>query len=125
MTDNPHMLPKVRSEGLLREIATHPCSLRLASFLGLPCAPRNTVVPCHLPVIGKGIATKVSDLFVVAGCQTCHDLLDLRHGKGGFELRERYPRAYMERLLFALCETQARLIGSGHLLIVPGHEVIQ
>ena len=111
---NPHMLPKVRSPALLAGVEGMPCALRLASFLGLPCAGTDTVVACHLPVFGKGVATKVSDLFTVAGCATCHDILD---GARGVDLRERYPHAYQERLLLALCETQARHVSEGRIVI--------
>ena len=117
---NPHMLEKVRSPALMSGVQGMPCTLRIASFLGLPCAPMDTVVACHLPVFGKGTATKVSDLFTVAGCATCHRILD---GKEGVELRHRYPHAYTERLLLALCETQARHVMAGRL-VVPDGEIV-
>ncbi|WP_220747288.1 nuclease domain-containing protein [Jannaschia pagri] len=99
-----------------------PCSLRIASFAGLPCAPQSTVVGAHLPVFGRGIGTKVSDLFVVAACQRCHDMLDERDLIGA-EIRKSYPGAYADRLLKALCETQSRWIADG-LVVVPKAKVI-
>lgn len=122
MIHNPHMLPKVRSPALLSAIAGMPCSLRLAGFAGRPCAPVDTVVGCHLPVFGKGVGTKVSDLFVVAGCSTCHDLLDARNVEG-LKLRELYPCAWTDRLLKALAETQARWVQMG-VLVIPEAELV-
>lgn len=120
MIQNPHMLPKVRSAALMSGVAGEPCSLRIASFIGQPCAGNDTVVACHLPVFGKGTATKVSDMFTVAGCLTCHTILD---GKVGVELRHRYPVAFTERLLLALCETQARHLMAGRI-VVPDAEFV-
>jgi hypothetical protein len=111
---NPHMLPKIRSAALMSGVQGMPCSLRIASFAGLSCSGNDTVVACHLPVFGKGVSTKVSDMFTVAGCMTCHTILD---GKLGVELRHRYPSAFMERLLMALCETQARHLMEGHIVV--------
>lgn len=120
MISNPHLLPKVRSKRLMQECGQMPCTLRIAGFLGQPCSGSDTVVGCHLPVIGKGMSAKVSDLFVAAGCFTCHTILD---GKLGVELRHRYPAAYAERLLLALCETQARHVMAG-LIEVPDMEIV-
>lgn len=106
------LLPKVRSEDLMRACGSMPCALRIASFAGLPCAAQGTVVGCHLPVTGKGVATKVTDLAVAAGCMTCHDMLDGRDPRGAL-VRDRYPADYARRLLNALVETQARWIGMG------------
>lgn len=111
---NPHMLPKVRSKRLMADINGMPCTLRIASFIGLPCAPDATCVGCHLPVFGKGVNTKVSDLFTVSGCQTCHDLLDGRDRRIDF-IQQKYPAALVERMLMAMCETQARQVGLGNI----------
>lgn len=111
---NPMLLPKVRSTSLMASINGMPCSLRIASFIGQPCAPDATVVGCHLPGIGKSMGSKVSDLHVAAGCQTCHDLIDGRDPRGEF-IRNAYPAAYFERLLKALAETQARQVGLGNI----------
>lgn len=75
----------------------------------------NTVVGCHLPTIGKGIATKVTDLAVVAGCQNCHDILDGRDRAGSDFLKEHYPAAVQARITDALVETHARLIAAGYV----------
>lgn len=112
MITNPHMLPKVRSESLKRATALMPCTLRVASFAGCSCAPQNTVVPAHLPVFGKGVSTKVSDLFVVAACHTCHDLLDGRDPRG-MQVKNMYPNAWAERLIMAQSETLARWVDMG------------
>ncbi len=117
---NPHSLAKIRSEALMSGVRGMPCTLRVASFMGLPCASVETVCAHHLPVIGGGMSTKVSDLFTVAACATCHEIV---HGKAGVELRHRYPHAYMERLLMALCETQARHVMAGRIVIPDGKEV--
>jgi hypothetical protein len=117
---NPHMLPKVRSAALMSGVEGMPCSLRIASFNGQSCAGNDTVVACHLPVFGKGIASKVSDMFTVAGCRVCHEILD---GTVGVELRHRYPAAFTERLLLALCETQARHVMTGRI-VVPDAELV-
>ncbi len=124
MITNPALLPKIRSRTLLDAIEGMPCSLRIASFYpGHRCAPPETVVGCHLPVIGKGMSSKVSDLYVAAGCQHCHDILDGRdHVKAAY-IREHYPTALMDRLLQGLAETQARWVGMG-LLEAKGQEII-
>lgn len=120
MIHNPIMLPKVRSEALMKAMADMPCTLRIASFAGVPCAAQETVIGAHLPVFGKGTSTKVTDLAVVACCASCHAILD---GKLGVDLRDRYPHAYMERLLFALVETQSRLVMAG-VLFTSDMEVV-
>lgn len=132
MITNPDLLPKVRSEVLLRSISGElpggetcqpfPCSLRIASFLGLPCSPIETVVGAHQPTIGKGAATKVSDIFAAAGCRLCHDLLDGRDPRIHL-IAEKYPYALAERIMKAGHETQARWVGLG-LIQVVGGEII-
>lgn len=116
------LLPKVRSRPLLDACQHMPCTLRIAGFIGMPCAHQGTVVGCHLPTIGKGWGTKVSDLFVAAGCQVCHDLLDGRDPRG-FDIADRYPRAFYERLMRAGHETQSHWLAMG-LIHVEGMEVI-
>lgn len=115
MIQNPHCLPKIRSESLMRTVGTFPCTLRIASFIpGRTCSHQSTVVGCHLPTIGKGVATKVTDLAVVAGCQACHDLLDGRDRAGADYLTEKYAAAVQARITDALVETHARLIAAGY-----------
>lgn len=121
MTPVP-LLPKVRSRALLDACQHMPCALRLAGFIGMPCAPQTTVVGAHIGSLGKGTATKVSDLSVAAACVTCHDLYDGRDARGAF-IREKYPMAFGERVLAAVQETQARWVERG-LLTAEGQEVI-
>lgn len=117
MRYNPDLLPKVRSRKLLDAVRGMPCTLRIAGFAGKSCSAIETVVPCHVPTIGKGMGTKVSDLFVAAGCFTCHDLLDRRDIKG-HEAMQRYPAAVLERILRGMCETQAMLIEKGIITVL-------
>lgn len=123
MIENPMMLPKIRSRALLDACRHMPCSLRVASFIpGNRCAAQDTVVPCHIPTIGKGMGTKVSDLFVAAGCLHCHDIIDGRDRAGADFIAANYPTAMMDRLLRGMCETQSRWVGMG-LLVATGDEV--
>lgn len=111
MIENPHNLPKVRSKKLLAACAFMPCTPRISSFIpGHKCSPQNTVIPAHLPVFGKGVNTKVTDMAVCAACFNCHDLMDGRDPRWSY-LMENYPAAVMSRLLNALVETHARAIG--------------
>lgn len=123
MIDNPALLPKVRSRALLDAIRDMPCALRISSFIpGHRCSGQDTVVPCHLPGIGKSMGSKVSDLFVVAGCFHCHQLLDGRDANQSV-LIDRYAAAVTERMLRALMETQSRWVAAG-LLTGEGWEVV-
>ena len=123
MTDNPNMLPKVRSRTLLDACAFMPCELRIASFVGMRCAPQDTVVGCHLPTIGKGVSTKVSDLFVAAGCQICHDILDGRQKRILETISANYPAALAEQIMRANHATISRWVGMG-LITVEGGEIV-
>ena len=69
------------------------------------------------------MGSKVSDIHVAAGCQTCHDLLDLRDPRGNF-IREKYPAAYGDRLLLALAETQARWLMEGFIIVPDGRIIL-
>ena len=123
---NPMLLPKIRSRSLLDAVRYMPCTLRIAGMVpGGACSHQTTVVPCHLDgTIGKGIGTKVSDLFVAAGCFACHSLLDGRDRSGADYLMKNYPTAVVERCLKGLCETQARWLAMG-LIKVKGGEVVK
>jgi len=123
---NPALLPKVRSRALLAACQDMPCTLRVASFIpGQQCAHQTTVVPCHIDAtLGKGMGTKVSDLFVAAGCFHCHNIIDGRDPKGRAFIMDNYPTAFMERLLKGLCETQSRLVDMG-LIEVKGGEIVK
>lgn len=121
---NPHMLPKIRSRKLLDACRHMPCTIRVASFVpGKRCSCQDTVVGAHLPVMGKGVGTKVSDLFVAAACMACHDIIDGRDRSGKDYIEANYPAAYANRLMLGLAETQSRWIGMG-LISIPGMEVI-
>ena len=113
---NPHLLPKVRSEQLMQSARGMQCALRLPGF----CWHRpDTVVMAHLPGIGKGVSTKVSDIHGAFACAGCHDAID-RHIYERHGLTKEYV---LEAMLRAHCETQAQWIGAG-LLIVPGAKII-
>ena len=112
MQMNPHMLPKVRSDALRRSATEMPCTLKLAGFAGHACTGRNTNVMAHLPVHGKGVGTKVSDLHMVCACAMCHDLLDARNTLG-MKIRELYPHAYWEQITKAHAETLSRWVELG------------
>lgn len=119
---NPHMLPKVRSRALLDATSEMPCSLRIASFIpGYSCAPQSTVVPCHLPIFGKGMSTKVSDLLVAAGCLNCHRLLD-RVDKRIIEIEEHHGVELQKQLMRAWAETLTRWLDMG-LIVITGGEL--
>lgn len=110
---NPMLLPKVHAPALLKACREFDfCTLRIASFAGMSCAHSDTIVGCHLPTIGKGTGTKVSDLYVAAGCYTCHQLLD-GADKRGFIIADTYPAAFGERLLRANHETIAVWLSMG------------
>lgn len=124
---NPHMLPKVRSERIMQAANGQPCSLRIASFVpGYNCSGRDTTIGAHLPVQGKGTSTKVTDLAVAFSCDRCHRILD---GASDEDMKrrtyivERYPTAFMERLLNGLVETHARLVEEG-IIEVPDADII-
>lgn len=119
----PHLLPKVRSDAIMGVMRHYPCTLRIASFVpGHGCAPQSTVVGCHLPVVGKGVATKVTDMAVAAGCAHCHAMLDGADPRGA-QIAALYPGAYHLRLLQALVETHAMLVRD-LVIEVPDGEIV-
>jgi hypothetical protein len=108
---NPALLPKVRWPSMLALFRHMPCCLRVTSLVpGRSCAGQDTVVPCHLPTIGKGMATKVSDLFCAAGCLHCHDIVDGRDKAGAAYIMDHAPTAFMERLMRGHHETISRIV---------------
>lgn len=113
---NPHLLPKIRSEKLTKSAKGQPCSLRLPMICN---RDDETTVLAHLPVIGKGMGTKVSDLFGAFACSSCHDAID-RHTyeKAGLTRAQVY-----QAMLWGLCETQSRWVGMG-LIEVKGMELL-
>jgi hypothetical protein len=119
----PHLLTKVRSKKLMRAMKHYPCTLRIASFVpGESCAPRATNVGVHLPVIGKGTSTKVTDLAVACGCHLCHALQEGVDPRGA-QIAALYPAAYHMRLLNGLVETHALLVQDG-IIVVPDGRLV-
>lgn len=112
MNYRPALLPKVHSLDLLAAVRGMPCTARIATLAGVPCAPIDTVVPCHAGNLGKGMATKVSDLSVFAGCATCHDIYD-RRGAHWKAVHDQHKAAMLERIMLAVFETQAMLFAAG------------
>ena len=114
--DNPHLLPKLRSEKLRDACRDIPCCARVAGFVSSHCAGDDTVVGAHLPIWGKGTGTKVSDLAIVAACFTCHELIDRRMPVPSIH----YNSDYWKQLMLGNHETIARWIAMG-LLPIPEH----
>lgn len=114
------LLPKIRSDAIMSAAEGQPCAIRVASLIGKSCAGIETTVGCHLPVIGKGTGTKVTDLAVAFGCSVCHDIVDGRDKVAHDVMTTRYPAAYAYRLLNALVETQARLVEAGVITVKDG-----
>ena len=122
---SPFMLPKVRSEPLMSEMRNFPfCTLRIASLIpGRQCSGNDTLVGCHLPTIGKGVNTKVTDLSVACGCGVCHDIIDGRDRKSFDYLMDRYPAVVLERMLKGLVETHSILFANG-IISVKGGKIV-
>jgi hypothetical protein len=119
---NPHLLPKVRSEPLMQSMRNYPCALRVSSFYpGHYCAPQSTVVGCHIGGLGKGVATKTTDLAVAAGCLHCHQIIDGVDRAKLDWIMAKYPVAFMERVLLGLIETHSRLVVDG-IIRVKGYD---
>lgn len=119
---NPQMLIKVRSKLIMSEMATFPrCTLQIASFIpGRKCSGNDTLVGAHLPTIGKGWNTKVTDMSVACACGVCHDILDGRDQKGRDFIMEKYPAAINERMLLGLVETHSILVERGVIVVPDG-----
>lgn len=114
----PHMMPKVRSPLIMATAAGIPCTIRIASFIpGLRCEHPSTTVACHLPVGGKGMSTKETDLAVAFGCAHCHALLDGHNAAGHAYLMEHHPAAVMQQLLRAHVMTMTILVEEGIISI--------
>jgi len=128
MNYRPHMLPKVRSTRIrnLPKIYREqtgdfmPCTLRIASFVGLSCAPDETCCMDHTSGPDKGASTKTSDLEAVCGCATCHRLLDQPSPKERHWLLE-HGGAVEFRLRQAGRETRAAMLEMG-IIIIPDAE---
>ena len=124
MTTPLALLPKVRSDQIMASASGQPCSLRIASFVpGRTCSGNNTTVGAHLPVFGKGMSSKCTDLAVAYGCCACHDILDGRDPKAWRYIIENYPAAVVDRMLNGLVETHARMIEQG-IVVVPDGKLV-
>ena len=111
MTYAPHMMEKVRSDDIMAGAAGSPCTLRVSSlYPGHRCSGDDTVVNCHLPVIGKGVSTKVTDMAAAFGCFHCHQILDGVDRQRREYIETRFPTLYVMRMLNGLVETHALLI---------------
>lgn len=101
------MAPKqqpVRSKALRDSARGERCTLRIP---GVCCGDSDTVVLCHLPFGGRGVARKAPDNHAAYGCRSCHDALD---GRGGHDV----DRAELyECALRGIAETQARMREKG------------
>ena len=121
---SPHLLPKVRSDAIMSSAKGAPCTLRIASFIpGRRCTSRETTVGCHLPVWGKGASTKVTDMAVAFGCSACHAIIDGVDREARRYLEEKFGAAMTTRMLHALTETHAILIGE-EIIKIPGAEIV-
>jgi hypothetical protein len=114
---NPALLPKVRSDAITQSASGQTCSLRLP---GICNHNVMTTVFCHLPGIGKSHASKVSDLHGAYGCSACHDAID----RWTWEKRGLTEAMVLDAMLRGLCETQARMVGMG-IILVPGAKVLE
>ncbi|UWQ30212.1 nuclease domain-containing protein [Leisingera sp. M523] len=117
---SPHMLPKVRSGAIMEAAKGSPCTLRIASFIpGRSCTSRETSVGCHLPIWGKGVSTKVTDMAVAFGCSNCHAIIDGVDREALRYLEEKFGAAMTTRMLHGLTETHSLLISKG-VIEIPG-----
>ncbi|RGP38008.1 DUF1364 family protein [Pseudotabrizicola alkalilacus] len=90
-----------------------PCSLRLPGICNHNPA---TTVMCHLPGIGKSIASKVSDLHTAFGCSACHTAIDTL----GWDRRGLSAAVVLDAILRGHAETQARLVVMGIIRVKGG-----
>lgn len=121
--ENPHMLPKVRSDAIMRAAEGEVCQLRISSFLpGHRCAGADTSVMAHPPGLGKGLSTKVSDLGTIIACHNCHSLLDGVDERWQI-LADKYPAAVQQQILIGVLATLAILVEK-EIIVVPDGEII-
>ena len=126
MTDSPAMLPKVRSKMIMdapKNLPEMGCQLRLASFLGLPCSGRDTLVMAHNDFSpGSGMSTKNSALEAICGCHLCHALLG-RHDARGVMIRDNHPHEFYRQIIRASASTRAWLVSEGIITVKDGELV--
>lgn len=77
----------------------------------------------HLPIWGKGMSTKTTDMAAVAGCFRCHEILDARDIRRTDYLIQHAPSLLAERMTHAITETHALLIERG-IIQVPDAEML-
>ena len=87
------------------------------------CSSDDTTVLAHLPVWGKGMSTKVTDMAGAYACSNCHDLIDGRNATGKSFILEYYPAAAAERMLHGLTETHAMMVEDG-IILIPDADLI-
>lgn len=94
----------MKSDKIRQSARGEDCSLRLSG-----CRNDNeTVVGCHIPGTGeKGVGLKAPDIFIVYGCNHCHDIIDGRK-LGDWSFRD---------IVRALAETQLKLVQKGLLVV--------
>lgn len=124
MNLNPHMMTKVRSKKIMASANGEPCSIGLTSMIpGRRCGGANTTVSAHLPVPGKGMSSKVTDIATAHGCHDCHAIIDGVDRAGLKYLMDNYPSAAFQQMLNGLAWTQSKWIDQG-LLVVPDGRLI-
>jgi hypothetical protein len=66
----------IRSNAVTQSARDQACTLQIAGF---QCAPNETVVLAHIPMMGNhGTGLKADDVCGCYACETCHALLDGR-----------------------------------------------
>jgi hypothetical protein len=66
----------IRSDAVTQSARDQDCTLQIAGF---QCAPNETVVLAHIPMMGNhGAGLKADDVCGCYACATCHALLDGR-----------------------------------------------
>jgi len=123
------MALKVRSKALMDAHRHYPCTIRIAGLIpGFRCASSETVVGVHPErlgtggVIGKGTSTKASDLYAMAGCFHCHNLISGVDPRIEWIMKN-HQLILLQRMNSALHETLALHIDLG-VVIVPDAELI-
>lgn len=129
MSYRPAMLPKVRSKKLMAAHANYPCTLRISGIVpGHRCSSDDTVVGVHPErlgtggVIGKGTSTKASDLYAMAGCFNCHNLISGVDPRIEW-LMKHHAILVLQRMNSALHETLALHVEAG-VIVIPDGKVI-
>lgn len=120
---NPHNLPKVRSDAIMKAAKGVPCQLRISNFIsGHTCSDDSTCVMAHPQSFGKGVNTKVSDLGTIIACYSCHELLDGRDSRQQY-LLDHYPAAVQERVTLGILATLQILVEK-KVIVVPDGEIV-